>query len=76
MDPQLTLEDKVIILLSSVPHVGFAWRHGISRWGRGARFVPWVQALSSQLRRGLDLFLLALGAEKRVLLEQLRLSED
>lgn len=75
MDPQLTLEDKVIILLSSVPHVGFAWRRGISRGGRGARFVRWVQALSSQLCRGLDLFLLSLGAEKRVLLERLRLSE-
>lgn len=30
MDPRLTLEDKVIIFLGSVPHLGAAWRAQVS----------------------------------------------
>lgn len=50
MDPRLTLEDKVIIFLGSVSHLGSAWRAQVSSRAEvmGLRVGSMPSTLSSQ----------------------------
>lgn len=69
--PQLTLEDKVIIFLGSVPHPGSAWRVRVASGAEvtGLRVGSVPSTLSSP---DLDPPLLSLGVKKLLQAEDLR----